>query len=693
MTYPTLALRAKCILASVIVCANLHAQSSSKPSKAATAYASLRYSDAVRYFKDDHRHATAEQKSALAARIADCYWLMRNYDSAYQWYASIPAEVMNADTKAKIRLSDLLATKGNYAQAANIAASVPGFAQKASGFKSAASMQQISEDWQVQYLESVNTRQFREFSPVLVQQGLLWSSNLPLKGGNKGIMGWDNQGYAGLVLAADAASLAVGPLPVKKSGAAPNSTSSAASSKLAENYDLADFERSRRIVVPAGLKAQIQKLRAVSTPLTIAGRLSFNQAHAAYNPAAGHLYFSANRQEKLRNKTRTVGIAAANLNGSAANDVKFIFPDGKDHSLMHPAIHSNGSTLVFASEKSGGSGGFDLYVSERSSDGSWSAPLPLTGVNTAGNELFPTFGLDGKLYFSSDGRAGLGCLDIYAAEFAGGKPQNIRHLPHPVNSAFDDFGMAVQTDGKTGFFTSDRFGSDDIFKFMYEKKMIKVSGFVKSEATVKGRQDVEVILEVKNDRGEFQKVTANRTNQQGSYSFEVPAGSDYRVTYNDNDQLKSLNVPSNTAQKREVKMDDMVFHDAPPPVKPATEPAPVTTSVARAQEKFIINFDFDSYIIRKASFETLQKVKSVLMADPAVKCLIEGHTDAFGDEEYNSVLSKNRAEAVRKQLVRLGVDADRISIEAKGSTMIISQTSDRNEAQVNRRVEIKIEKP
>lgn len=692
MSYPNLALRATYMLASVLVCANIQAQTSSKPTKAATAYASLRYSDAVKYFKDELKRAAPDQKSALAARIADCYWLMRNYDSAYHWYASLPAESIQSDAKAKVRLSDLLATRGNYAQAATMAASAAGFEQKASGFRDAVANQKPSDDWQVQYLDVVNTKQFREFSPVIVQQGLIWSSNLPLRGGNKGIMGWDNQGYTGLMLAADASSLGAGPLPQTMSETTVESSVSNKKSRLAENYDLADFERSRRVVAPSTLKDQIQKLRKVATPLTIAGGLSFNQAHAAYNEAAGNLYFSANRQEKLRNKTRTVGIAAANLSGSAANDVKFIFPDGQDHSLMHPAIQSDGTTMVFASEKSGGTGGFDLYVSDKSGDGTWSAPRPVSGVNTAGNELFPTFGLDGKLYFSSDGRAGLGCLDIYVAEFAAGKVQNVRLLPHPVNSAFDDFGMAVQADGKSGYFTSDRFGSDDIFKFTYEKKMKKISGIVKSESTGKGKPDVSVVLEVKNERGEYQQVLATRSNQQGLYSFDVPAGASYRVTYKDGDQKKSSNVPTASNQQREAKLDDLMIHDVPAPVKPVNEPAAVPTP-AVADVKFILNFDFDSYSLRRMSLITLDKVKETLQADPSLKCLIEGHTDAAGDSEYNTKLSGKRAEVVKQRLIKMGIDGSRINVNGLGSTKLILETSDRKEAEVNRRVELTIEKP
>lgn len=689
MSYLKQTLRAQLIISSVIVCTQVQAQTPARQTKAESAYASLRYSDAVRYFKEEHRAASdASRQSAIAARIADCYWLMRNYDSSYHWYASLPAQSLQSDARGRSRMSDLMATRGQYDQAARLLDGLSGFAQKAAGFRNTRGMKVDSADWNIQYVESINTPQFREFSPALTEAGLIWSTNLPVKGGNKGVMGWDNQAYAGLMVASDRSALSAGPVPASANTASSKGASSP--KKLADNYDLADFERARRVVVPSDLRDQVARILKVATPVNIVGGLSYNQAHASHLASSGQLFFSANRQEKLKHKTRTVGIASASFQSAVANDVKFIFADGGDHSLMHPAIHADGNTLVFSSDKAGGSGGFDLYVSSRSAEGIWSEPKPLSAINTAGNELFPSFGQNGKLYFSSDGMSGLGCLDIYTAEFASGTAKNVTHLSYPVNSAYDDFGFTVSQDGKFGYFTSDRLGSDDIYKFGFEEKKVKVSGSVKSEQSPAGKPGVEVVLDEKTPTGEYKKASAVQTDARGEYGFQVRPGREYRVTILDGDKKVSREVKPDMASNAQRKVDDLLIHDAPPPA-PVTPPAP-EPAVAPAPTSFKVNFDFNTHEVRASDHEVLARVKAAMDADGSLVCHLAGHTDDAGSATYNMKLSKRRANAVKAHLIALGLKSGKIRTAYFGSTMLLLKTEDRDAAEVNRRVEIELKK-
>jgi outer membrane protein OmpA-like peptidoglycan-associated protein len=685
MSYLTNTLRAQVIMTAVMACTHAHAQSPVRQTQAEAAYSSLRYSDAARYFKDEYRKASdPEKRTAISARIADCYWLMRNYDSAYQWYAALPAQTFQADSKARSRMSDLLATRGQYDQAAKVLDGLNGYAQKAEGFRNTRALKSDSVDWNLQFLESVNTPQFREFSPVLTDGGLVWSTNLPIKGGNKGVMGWDNQGYSKLMLASDRNALTAGPVQSAYSQYQTSVTSS--SKRLAENYDLADFERARSVTIPANMKEQVSKILKLASPVNMVGGLSYNQAHASYHAANGQLFFSANRQEKLKAKTRTVGIASASLQSAVANDVKFIFADGSDHSLMHPAIHADGSTLVFASDKQGGAGGFDLYVSTRSSEGAWSDPRALTALNTAGNELFPTFGQNGKLYFSTDGRAGLGCLDIYVADFVSGTARNVSHLSYPINSAYDDFGMAMSQDGKYGYFTSDRLGSDDIFKFSFEEKKVKVSGTVKSEQSNAGKPGVEVVLEAKTPSAEFQQASVTKTDAKGEFTFQLKPGKEYRVNYSDGGKKVSKVINGDLTKKSAMQLEDMIIHDVSPPAPPISQTAePVVTPNPTS---FKVNFDFNSFQVRTADQALLAKVKDILAVEASKICYLTGHTDASGSTSYNLELSRKRVNAVRDHLISLGLREDRIKNDHFGSSKLIQITDDRAEAEVNRRVDI-----
>jgi hypothetical protein len=137
------------------------------------------------------------------------------------------------------------------------------------------------------------------------------------------------------------------------------------------------------------------------------------------------------------------------------------------YSTGHPAISKDGRLIVFSSDRPGGQGGSDLYMSYRNGD-TWGEPENLGfRVNTAGDEMFPFLLDDGTLLFSSNGHAGLGGLDLFSAQQAEVGFVDVTNLGVPINSPQDDFSMIV-TSGGRGYFSSNRSGgkgSDDIYFF------------------------------------------------------------------------------------------------------------------------------------------------------------------------------------------------------------------------------------
>lgn len=128
----------------------------------------------------------------------------------------------------------------------------------------------------------------------------------------------------------------------------------------------------------------------------------------------------------------------------------------------------NGRTvLYFNSNRAGGAGGQDLYVSYRTADGSFAAPVPAAGLNTPFQEEFASLSKDGlEIFFSSDRPGTLGGLDLWRATRARtsdpwGAPVN---LGPAVNSAFAEGRSAISWDGKTLYFHSTRNGSVDLFQ-------------------------------------------------------------------------------------------------------------------------------------------------------------------------------------------------------------------------------------
>ncbi|MEL7148505.1 MAG: hypothetical protein AAFO69_19180, partial [Bacteroidota bacterium] len=134
----------------------------------------------------------------------------------------------------------------------------------------------------------------------------------------------------------------------------------------------------------------------------------------------------------------------------------------------HPSLSPTGDTLYFSSDRAGGAGLMDIWMSFSSDGINWSPPKNLgKEINTPMNELSPYFdGNTGKLFFSSNGHRGFGGYDIYLANGLSFDKMEIYNLGYPFNSNKDDvFGVF----GKTkGFLSSNRSGGPgkfDIYGF------------------------------------------------------------------------------------------------------------------------------------------------------------------------------------------------------------------------------------
>ena len=657
-------------------------------SKGDKSYNEMQYSNALAYYRQAYTRASksatlSSKKADVAAKVADCYWLTRNYDSAYVWYA----RTSSSSDAVQFRKAELSAMLGKYAEAAALLKSVAGFSDRATGFLSTDAMKKDSADWSVSYLDGINTEYFREFSPLLVDSAIIWTSNQPKKYSKNGVMAWDNMGYNRMFQVANAESLSAAALPSARKLYDPKKLDPKQPELLATHFALADFNLLSTVKIPNDLLSKMKSIDAIATPVVLAEKFTYNIAHATYSSATGKLYFSANRQEKLKNKVRTVGIVEANRNGATLSGAEFIFADGKDYSVMHPAVHANGRTLVFSSNMAGGKGGYDLYLSEKTSDSTWSNPVALTGVNSKGNELFPSFSPNGSLYFSTDGHPGLGGLDIYMANLKGNLASNVQHLPTPINSSYDDFGLTMASDLKKGYFTSDRLGSDDIYKFAYDKKVVKVSGTVISEETNAGKANVKVILYEKNGQGNFMAVDSIASDGKGKYSINARPNREYRVTAIDpsSEPTVNFNTNNNFTSKSPV---DLLLKDkkpvvVPPPLPPPPPPAPEAF-------QYIIYFDFDKHVITPESALVLDEVKAKLNENNAYKCILNGHTDVEGGEKYNQKLSDRRSKAAMKYLKKMGIDPSRVTMDFFGEERPVIQTRSIKEAKKNRRVEIEV---
>ncbi len=193
------------------------------------------------------------------------------------------------------------------------------------------------------------------------------------------------------------------------------------------------------------------------SPVFLSEKWKYNVGPASFD-SLGNIYFSAN-SNRFKGKKNTVNILQTKFSNGQLLDAQAIFPD--DHySYLHPAISADGTLLIFSSNRPGGKGAYDLYyVTRQNLTSGWSEIKSFAdSINTPGNEVFPSLSKDGYLYFSSDGKAGFGGLDIYRIPLqealnGTGKTELIGY---PVNSSYDDFGWAQGMDTTRGFFRQTR---------------------------------------------------------------------------------------------------------------------------------------------------------------------------------------------------------------------------------------------
>lgn len=201
---------------------------------------------------------------------------------------------------------------------------------------------------------------------------------------------------------------------------------------------------------------------------------------ASFDKKATTMFFSrSNSQGKNEKGVVDLKIYTAFNNGKTWSRAKELPFNDPDFSSCHPSVSPDGTRLYFASNRPGGFGGMDIYLSILV-DGQWQAPINLgPTINTTGNELFPVIGADDVLYFASNGHEGLGALDIFAAMKSDAQDElswtERRNMGQPFNSESDDFGFFVNADNQTGFLTSNRVGGqggDDIYEWQTPEKLL-----------------------------------------------------------------------------------------------------------------------------------------------------------------------------------------------------------------------------
>lgn len=480
-------------------------------------------------------------------------------------------------------------------------------------------------------------------------------------------------------------------------------------------------------------------------PLNKKYNSELHEGPMGYDINLNKLYFTRSLKEKrivknVETDTTYLRIMEADFNVANPEVKPLNIVTGK-YSVCHPTLTPDGKTMIFASNMPGGFGGYDLYMTYY--DGQeWTGIINLgPRINTSSHEVFPFLLNNSILIFSSPRSNGMGGLDLYVSELNSGSWTSSELLPAPFNSTYDDLGMIVRENRKSGYFASNRpggSGKDDIYRFETdiplfgpeEKKPLKVTTHILDKLSLEAVPNVKFsVTPLEIDINDFALSSYNvdmlsgrnpgdivlkLTPKKGTKIQNIIAEKDGTVRFLANKGQKYLiSALADGYENLSLIFDYDLFGDdfnmVIEPTSDLVDETPVDT--LNIQKNATINipvepgksivfdqifYDYNSSSIKSGAALELDALASAMLSKPEMKIRLESHTDSRGAGPYNLQLSISRAEAARSYLVNLGVTSDRIKIRGWGETKLRNKCTDKvpckeTDHAFNRRTEVFVE--
>ena len=383
-------------------------------------------------------------------------------------------------------------------------------------------------------------------------------------------------------------------------------------------------------------------------PEAVDGELNtdFDEGITSFSPDGTTMYLAKARREE--NASTSVEIFTSQRSEAKwSAPVKLEITADTLSAYGDPAVSPDGNWLYFSSDMPGGQGGKDLWrINLKERVGS----LENLGdvINTPGDERFPYVRSDSVLYFSSNGHAGMGGLDIYRATLTPSGGWNVENMGWPMNSSYDDFGITFG-DGESGFFSSNRNdarGYDHIYSFVKPELKITISGYVldRDEEPVPN-----AVIRIVGDDGSNQKAIGKT---DGTFQFNLKRGVKYVMMAGAKGYMNG---------KQEF-VSDMAEEDAEYAVDF------ILAAMTKPQVIENIFYDFDKATLRPESKTALDSMVMILKDNPQIVIEMASHTDRWGNDNYNLKLSDRRAQSVVDYLIAAGIDPSRLRPKGYGET-------------------------
>ena len=347
-----------------------------------------------------------------------------------------------------------------------------------------------------------------------------------------------------------------------------------------------------------------------------------------------------------------------------------------------PAISSDGRQLFFVSNRPGGRGGKDIWVSYKNANGVWMEAKNIGDkINTSKDDISPFLHFDNQtLYFASKGFIGMGGFDIFVSRLNGrGEWGEAMNIGYPINSPSDESSLIVAKDGRTAYFASSFFNEDrndlDLYTFdlPQESRSLEVAYIQGLITDSKTNNPIKADIELVNLKS-GKSYKSSESDLDGNYMLCLPSDAEYALTVN---KKKYLFYSENIKLEHEGSILVKNFK---------LQPLEVGEQV-RLDNIF---FELNSSNLKDESLVELNKIIKFMESNPFLVIEIGGHTDNSGSKAYNLNLSDDRARSVKDALVQRGIPSDRIQTKGYGMSVPLNTNSSEQERALNRRTELKI---
>ncbi len=375
----------------------------------------------------------------------------------------------------------------------------------------------------------------------------------------------------------------------------------------------------------------------------------------------------------------------SNLVGTVWSTPKNLGPN-INTSYWEPSATTNSEedVIIFSSNRKGGYGGLDLYISRKEPNGEF-GPAKNMGpkINTENDEDGPFIHADGKtLYFSSKGHKSMGGYDIFHCEVDLAKGEvktEPANVGYPINTADDDIFFVWSADNRRAYFSSARdggFGEKDLYMLERDEAKAALVVFKGNIFSCDTDQPVTAVIKV-TDLATNKLVGVYNTNSSsGKYTVILPPGKNYALAVESQGYLfysKNIDVPN---LDHYVEIKDSI----------CLEKIKVGTKIVLRN----VFFDVDKATLRQESVTELDRLVAIMNENPHLKIEISGHTDSDGNDDHNLRLSQARAKSVLEYVVKKGIKTERLVSKGYGETQPMAANDTPENKQKNRRTEIKV---